>query len=275
MLRGLGSYCDEFGHPRDLDKKVMGIAGLLAWSDDWSRMANDWSELQKRESIPNPFHMVDFVHHTENFSDIRWESETERLRVLGLLLAVVKPAVVVPAAASVFLPDFYSLTKEQQKGLVSPYHVAFQEVTFSIAFATANKALQSAETALEFFGNKVEMVYAKLKKFTGPARELWNVIKDAHAENSPGAGLPGVGHWMRSYTPGDPSDHLPLQVADIWAYSLGRMIQQRGRRARPIPEAQLAFDFFVKATHQSQHFGHKHYTHFDRNEMLIRLGETR
>lgn len=170
-------------------------------------------------------------------------------------------AKVVPVAAAVVLKDFDGLTEEQRRRLVSPYHTAFQEVTFTLAFAAANTALQSARSQDEFFGNKVAMVYAKLKKFTGPAEELWNAVK----RHNPAAGI-----WMASYAPGEPADQPPLQAADIWAYSLGHMIEHKPPKK---PEAKIAFEFFVSLTFHSQKLGHKFFTRFDRNEMLIRLGE--
>jgi hypothetical protein len=259
--RGFGSYCDEFGHPKDPNKHFMGIAGLLAWSDEWIGLTKRWREIQKAECIPNPFHMADFVHHNEDFSDWRWESADERKRVLGLLLDAIKQANVIPVSAAVSLKDFNGLTKDQRDKLVSPYHVAFQEVTFNLAFAAANRALKTSQQAEEFFGNRIAMVYAKLKKFTGPAEELWEAIKKHNV---------AAGNWMSSYTPGEPADYPPLQAADILAYSLGHL-QEKQKQAKD--EARMAFNVFVNATFLTQNLGHTHFTFFDRKEMLLRLGE--
>jgi hypothetical protein len=105
-MRGFGSYCDEFGHPQDPNKRFMGISGLLAWADEWTTFSQRWREIQKIEGVPNPFHMVDFVHHKEKFSDKRWHSLDERKRVLDLFLNAVKSISVIPVSASVSLPDF-------------------------------------------------------------------------------------------------------------------------------------------------------------------------
>lgn len=66
-------------------RKAMGIAGLMAWSDDWIALADKWRSLQRDEKAPT-FHMVDFVHHNEDFSHKRWESEEKRKRILSALL---------------------------------------------------------------------------------------------------------------------------------------------------------------------------------------------
>lgn len=261
MLRGFGSYCDEFGHSQDPNKHFMGIAGLLAWSDEWSALANRWGEIQNIEQVPNPFHMVDFIHHNEKFSAKRWQSADERKRILTLFLDAVKQANVIPVSASVSLRDFHGLTEDQRKKLVSPYHIAFQEVTFNLAFAAANRALQTAQAREEFFENRIAMVYAKLKKFTGPAEQLWDAIKENNV---------AAGNWMSSYSPGEPADYPPLQAADIWAYSLGH-IQERQTKARE--EARIAANAFIHATFLTQGLGHRFFTFFDRKEMLLRLGE--
>jgi Protein of unknown function (DUF3800) len=261
MIRGLDSYCDEYGHSKDPNKHFMGIAGLLAWSDDWIELSRQWRELQRKECIPNPFHMVDFVHRKKDFRDWRRESIDERKRILGMILDLLRPLNVIPVSAAVSLRDFYGLTEEQQEKLQSPYHIAFQEVTFNLASAAANRALQTAQRAEEFFGNQISMTYAKLKKVTGPAEELWNAIKEHN---------PGAGHWMGSYTVGEPIDFPPLQTADIWAYTIGHM-QEKQKTAKE--EAQIAFRFFLNATFRNQSLGNKYFTFFDRKEMLLRLGE--
>lgn len=261
MIRGFGSFCDEYGHAQDPTKHFMGIAGLLAWSDEWTALSNRWWEIQKIEQVPNPFHMADFVHHNEKFSDQRWESVDERRRILGLFLDAVKQANVIPVSASVSLRDFNGLTEEQRTKLQSPYHIAFQEVTFNLAFAAANRALQTATAREEFFGNRIAMVYAKLRKFTGPAEKLWDAIKEHNI---------AAGNWMSSYTPAEPADYPPLQVADILAYCLGH-IQEKQKAAKE--EAKMAFDVFLHATYLNQGLGHKFFTFFDRKEMLLRLGE--
>lgn len=260
MARGFASYCDEFGHPSDPHKHFMGISGLLAWSDEWIALSNEWRELQKAECVPNPFHMTDFVHHKERFSDYRWHSPDERKRVLRLFLNVIERANIIPVSAAVYLRDFNGLTEDQRKKLVSPYHVAFQEVTFNLGFAAANRALQTAQQAEDFFGNRIAMVYAKLKKFTGPAEKLWEAVKQHNA----------TGQWMGSYTPGEPADYPPLQAADIFAYSLGH-IQEKQKSAKE--EAHIAFNVFLHATCLTQGLGHKFFTFFDRKELLLRLGE--
>jgi hypothetical protein len=272
MLHESVSYCDEFGHPKDPEKKFMGIAGLLAWSGNWSRLSDEWEECLEVEEIPNPFHMTDFLHRSERFSDARWEDEQERMRVLRLLLEIIQRAEVIPIGASVNLKHYNALTNEQKTLCRSPYYLAFQAVTSNMGFAAASIDLDQKLTAAKraVLMNlsidpkevnttaTVSMVYAKLKKFTGPAEELWNAIKDTNV----------FGAWMSSYTPGEPKDYPPLQAADIWAYSLGHFGEHNPPKKE---EAKLALSFFVDRAMQCTHGAHW-FTFLDREQILINIG---
>jgi hypothetical protein len=130
-----------------------------------------------------------------------------------------------------------------------------------MAFAFTSLAMSNAQNEKELYGSGVSMVYAKLKKFSGPAEELWKQIKEANM----------FGLWMSSYTSGAPIDYPPLQVADIWAYSLGRM----GEYGRPKkPEAEIAFNFFFDLAYKAGHVhGGRFFSLMRKQEMLLRLGK--
>jgi len=281
MFCEFASYCDEFGHPDDPNKKYMGIAGLLGWREKWTRFSEEWEECLRTEKIPKPFHMTDFVHHSEKFSkkiygSSRWEDRAERNRVLELLLGIIQRADVIPVGASVFLKDYNGLTSDQQSVCKGPYYLAFQAVTSNMGFAVAsmdlsmevakakadwgaaNAGLPVDETYIPS-PSKVSMVYAKLKGFTGPAEELWNAIKNVNM----------FGLWMSSYTPGDPADYPPLQAADIWAYSLGHMGEHQPPKTT---EAETAIKLFVTQAMRATH-GHHWFTYLDRAQILIRIGQ--
>jgi Protein of unknown function (DUF3800) len=273
MLREFGSYCDEFGHAKDRNKKYMGIAGLMAWSDNWRTFTEEWEQFLNDEKIPKPFHMTDFVHHSEKFSDARWENSEERKRIFLHLLSIIERAEVIPIAASVVLEDYNGLTEEEQKLCRGPYYLAFQAVTSNMGFAAGsldlNSKIVAATKAYEenttldhqdlVSSATVSMVYAKLRGFTGPAEELWHAIKKGNM----------FGAWMRSYTPGEPRDYPPLQAADIWAYSVGH----HGEHNPPKNiEAQIALDFFVDRAMKLSHGAHW-FTFLNREEILIRIGK--
>jgi len=274
MTRTFESYCDEFGHAQDPIKKYMGIAGLLGWTDHWKRFAEEWETCLCAENIPRPFHMADFIHHSEKFSDSRWANQSERLRVLDVLLEVIERTEAIPVAAAVSLKDYNSLSLEEQRMCRAPYYLAFQTVTSNLGFAAGSKDLgikvekARADVEADKKGQAVEewdyatpaavsMVYAKFRGFTGPAEELWNALKSVNM----------YGFWMASYTTGEPLDYPALQAADIWAYSIGNLGE---RQAAATPEAAHALKVFVKLAMKAPH-GHRWFTHLDRGQILARI----
>ncbi|MGH9712225.1 MAG: hypothetical protein ACRD5M_02890 [Candidatus Acidiferrales bacterium] len=278
MVRTFESYCDEFGHAKDPSKKYMGIAGLLGWSDDWKRFAEEWEACISTENVPRPFHMVDFIHHAEDFSAPRWGNQLERLRVLNLLLEVIERSEAIPVAAAVSLSDYNNLTLEQQRMCRDPYYLAFQAVTSNLGFAAGSKDLSTkvrrarADVDAEKKGLPLEewdyatpatvsMLYAKFRGFTGPAEELWNALKAVNM----------FGYWMASYATGEPLDHPPLQAADIWAYSIGNLGE---RREAATPEAAIALEVFIRLAMKAPH-GHHWFTRLDREQILGRIGRSR
>lgn len=275
MVRDFGSYCDEFGSEDDPRKKFMGIGGLLAWSDKWTELTAGWDDFMKKERVPYPFHMADFVHHTEDFSSPRWEDQTERMKILNPLLDIIAKAEVIPIGAVVNLKDYRGLSTEQKRKCKGPYYLAFQAVTSNIAFCAASidldirkrRAKEDMEreangVPLEGFDwcspSSVSMVYAKRKKFTGPAESLWNAMKAVNA----------CGYWMSSYTPGEPRDYPPLQASDIWAYTLGQIGERKEQKEEALTSFRVFYGLMKKAV-----YGHHGLTILDRRQILFNIGE--
>lgn len=256
MLTPFSSYCDEFGSAADPAKKYMGIAGLLATVEKWKTFDAEWRGLFNRESIPSPFHMVDFVHAKEDFGDKRWADRVERIRIMRLLLDVIAAASIIPVAAAVVLQDFNELSETHRSRLKGPYFAAFQEVTYNLAFGCAISALSSPDVDMR---SQVEMFYAKAKKLTGPAESWWHAIKEHN---------PHVGWIMGSYTPAEPKAVSALQAADIFAYSIGHTGEFSPSKH---PEANMASSLFDNLVTLSP--GHKCFTILGRKELLQRLGD--
>jgi hypothetical protein len=266
-------YSDEFGHPDDPNRMTMGIAGLMAPSEKWSKFAEHWESYLTLDNVPQPFHMTDFIHQKNAFSQARWQDEEERAKVLAGLLSIIQEIDPMPVAATVLLADYNGLTDSQKKACKSPYHLAFQAVTGNMGFAASSldlatksdaaleaiekNSIVDSESFMQF--NTVSMVYAKLKGYTGPAEELWKAIKDVHI----------FGGWMNSYAVSEPQTCPPLQAADIWAYCVGRY-GETNRLLQNEVEKTLKFfiDLAMKGTHGAPWF-----TFLNREEILARIGE--
>jgi hypothetical protein len=202
----LTSYADETGHSKDPDRTHLGLAGLISDSDHWDQFDIDWRKACAEESVRLPFHMTDFAAFQGQYSAQEWKQEDKRRRLLTKLLDAIELAQATPVGAIINVPEFNALTENQRIQLghdkQEPYYVVFQAVTQILAFEAALK---------KYPPDKLSMIYAKLRKFTGVAEELWHSMQ--------GQTVHGV--TMSSYARGDPADHTPLQAADLWAYELG------------------------------------------------------
>lgn len=246
----LCAYFDETGHSADPKRRFVGIGGFLARAEAWQSFDCKWRELCAAACIASPFHMTDFNGFRGQFENWRSESDHKRMNFLEQAINIIEKANPTPVGAIVSVEDFRSLRPDQQAQLRDPYFVAFQECTYQLAFAVAITAPRE----------KVQMVYARQKEFSGSAGQLWNVIKEHN---------PLLGFWMNSYTVAEPRERTPLQAADIWAYELGRHFEY------VLPnksEWRWAFRRFVQMAVKNS-VGHRFFTYFDSQEMLDRLGE--
>jgi hypothetical protein len=254
MISQISSYADETGHEADPDKKHIGLAGILAQSDAWEKFDSEWRKICSEEEVDLPFHMAEFASFRKQFSKPEWKDESKRRRLLGRFLDAIEQANAIPVGVMVSLDDFNSLSESQRIRAggpqASPYYRAFQSLTYEMVMAAA----------LTIPPSPVSMVYAKRKKYTGRAEELWYAIKEHNRHLS---------FWMSSYTSGEPKDFTPLQAADFWAYELGHHFQTiipEGRKWR-YPFTRF-YQLGMKAV-----FGHKFFTYFDRRKLLESLGE--
>src|SRR6266481_1114321 len=250
----LSSYCDETGHAKDPAKSHLGLAGILANSNAWEQFDQSWKYICREEGVCEPFHMTDFAAFQGQFADNHWKNEDKRRKLIGRYLDAIESAGGIPVGAIIDIPAFNSLTQDQRSRLggdkMEPYYVAFQWVTRELAFASA---------LTDWPPEKVSMVYAKLKKFTGVAEELWIGMKEQTY----------LGNFMSSYARGEPADYTPLQAADLWAYELGHHFH------RIIPEHRkwrYPFTRFVQMGMNASQ-GHKFFEYFDRARLLGCLGE--
>jgi len=247
MIKPLGSFADETGHSKDPNRKFVGIAGLLAGSDSWIRFDSEWREICKDEGIILPFSMKDFAAFRQQFQN-EWKTagDARRIKALGRFVRAIKNAKAIPIGAIVSLDDFNSCSALAKSRMRDPYYLAFQGVTYNLAFAAA------VHTA----PGTVSMTYARHAEYSASGKELWYAIKDAN---------PLIRYWMGSYTPGEPSDYSPLQAADIWAYELGHHFEYILPNKKPW---RWAFNELVQMG-MAASFGFQFFTFFDRDRMQV------
>jgi hypothetical protein len=225
------SYVDEAGHSKDPHRNYLCLAGLVAKRTAWEEFAIKWSAACAEESLTKPFHMMDFAAFKGEFKG--W-TEERRKRLLAKLIATIRGAEAIPIGSVVSVKDYNQFDTRVQRRLKDPYFMAFQTLSYNIAVASAMAVPPGT----------VEMVYAlhpEHSKGQGNAGELWEGFRRHN---------PLIAPFMESYVCGEPSDFVPLQAGDLWAYELAHHFEviRPARKPRRWPfqqfvEMRLNYEF--------------------------------
>jgi hypothetical protein len=200
------AYVDESGHSSDPRCQFVGLGGLVARSDDWDNFQIAWQGALDEFIGGKPFHMRDFAYQHEGGMYGSWK-ESKRRAFFGRLVSAITDNGARASGCVVSLEHFELLDREHQAAFRDPYFMAFQEVTKGLSLAAIPKEFP-------YVPESVAMVYSRQESFgvteRGRAQKLWHLIQKESA----------WGQWMGSYTTSQPSDLLPLQAADLFAYEL-------------------------------------------------------
>ncbi len=196
------SYVDESGHAKDPNRNYVSMAGLLATEAAWKVFDPEWRCACDEEGLTEAFHMMDFAAYKGQFKG--WNDE-QRKRLLGKLVAAIRNAKAVPIGSVVSVKDFNSFDPRLKVKLRDPHFMAFQPLTYNIAVAAG----------MEMPPGRVTMMYAHHPEHSvglANTQDLWNGLRKHN---------PIIAWFMESYQCGEPTEHTPLQAADLWAYELG------------------------------------------------------
>ncbi len=182
------------------------MAGLLATETAWKAFDAEWRSACDDESLTEPFHMKDFAASKGQFKG--W-TEEKRRRLLGKLIASIRDARAVPIGSVVSVKDFRGFQPRLRAKLRDPHFMAFQPLTYNIAVAAG----------MEMPPGRVTMMYAHHPEHSvglANTEALWKSLRKHN---------PIIAWFMESYVSGEPTEHSPLQAADLWAYELGHHFQ--------------------------------------------------
>ena len=212
------SYMDETGHADDPALHFAGMAGFVAPAGAWEVFEEQWLDTLDKAGLKEPFHMKEFAHFKGQFEE--WK-ESERKRLLGRLIQIIKDTKAEPVGAIVSVDDFNTLTPVQQSSFLDPYYHAFQRCTRG-AIASAIAENDPDE--------RVAMVYSYNREFGtssssgvnmgGRAEQLWHAMKSSL----------DVGFRMGTYASTSPGELCPLQAADLFAYELSKEFENSVKR---------------------------------------------
>ena len=200
----LTAYIDETGHPSHKEG-VLGFAGFIAANEDWSTFQQEW-----RAACPGkffPFHMRQFVKKTISASEHR--------DVLAVLMGCIARNKLVPHATVVPLVKYHSLAAPDRTRIGNLYYVALAQLMNQIGSAVL--AATDTSDVIPIMP-RVSVVFAK-SQYSGRALEWWWDSKASGMGSPLAALLSGV--LIEKISVRTPSETIPLQAADVWAWELG------------------------------------------------------
>jgi hypothetical protein len=244
FARGLGvdwlfmlkAYVDESGDTSDKSCNFVGLGGIAAHEESWSKFETAWGNALGEFIGGEPFHMNDYICVPGHGVYKGWNEDKRRSfmgRLISAILAI-KPRFV---GCVVSIPDFQSLPQTLKQSLRDPYYVGFQEVTRGLSIVA------EVDNA-----HPIAMVYAVHEKFgateAGMAQQLWLTMKQQSE----------CGTWMGPYSISYAADTYALQAADLFVYELTKEFESVcgnfGRKMRwPMKQFVLSegSNFFVNA----------------------------
>jgi hypothetical protein len=204
MRAELTAYIDETGHPSHKEG-VLGFAGFIAANEDWSTFQQEWRAVCPGKFFP--FHMRQFVKKAR--------SASERRDVLAALMGCIARNKLVPHATVVPLDKYHSLSAPDRKTIGNLYYVGLAQLMNQIGSAVL--AAIDTNDVIPIMP-RVSVVFAK-GEYSGRAVESWWDSK-ASGMGSPLA-APLSGMLIEKISVSTPSETIPLQAADVWAWELG------------------------------------------------------
>jgi hypothetical protein len=198
---------DETGHSKDERQKFVGVAGLVAPTENWGMFERKWNQTLDIFKIPY-FHMKDFASRRSYFEG--W-SELKRQKLLGKLLRIIATTHPFPVGAIISLDDYRSFPAEDREVMDDPYHFCLMGCAYLPAWRTENDSPDV----------RVAITFSEQSEFKHRA----GLLLDDFNQNYPEA---------KRFDPPtfqDMKTIVPLQAADIVAYELYKEFDRR--RYRP------------------------------------------
>lgn len=209
------AYLDETGHSKDERQKFVGIAGLLARTEDWIVFEEKWKAALALPHFNIPhFHMTDFAARKRIYQN--W-SEEKRRKVFGKLMNVTESIYPLPFGAIMPMEVYRRLTEEQQNFIIDPYFLCFQSVV-----AACTVFLERMNISVQ---EKVALIFSDQVEFRHRALQIYEQVEEA-------------GLYTRRSTPPDfrdMRDFAPLQAADIITYEMYKEFERQLYRPLAAP----------------------------------------
>ncbi|HXX76204.1 MAG TPA: DUF3800 domain-containing protein [Nitrospiraceae bacterium] len=212
-------YGDESGthdrsgtHP---GSDVIAVAGYLAHEEDWKHFQGRWTKCLNKYHV-DEFHLARFMRDKE-LPYRNWSKE-KRDEFINELIAIARRHTCGGFGGLVVVDDYNKILPAQiKREHKHPYYFCFQMLIDIL--------LSELDTLHLPAGEQVAFIFEQNQQFADGATESYKRIKQFRDK----------GNRLGSITFGSRKQHVPLQAADLIAYTI-RAELSRFTKAKPRPD---------------------------------------
>jgi hypothetical protein len=225
-------FDDSGTHP---EASTAIAASLVASVEQWIEFNRNWIAVEKKEGF-GTFHMADFAAGHEQFQG--WDDRKKK-RVLEKLCNIILTRTQIGHAVSVTKRDYDKVIVGSFRLWAGRFHYTYCVRQCAGATAVWRKRHQP-NTSLRYVFDRMAKKAGK-----GEIMEVMDAATENSAKESKRTGL----QILQGYSFEDKSQILPLQAADIYAWTAFQMMQKliSGRHASDIAE----YAYSLLSTHRS------------------------
>jgi len=199
----LAAYIDESGH--SADSRIVAMGGIIGNHLHMEVLADRWSKMLHRHNV-GVFHMSELEGYLGEFK--AW-TKLQREALLADVFTCLEDLWVMPFGTAVIVEQYRGLPVMAQGAFIDPWFLCFQMCVSEAADAKIwHRDDPTPKEKLAFF-------HDRQFEYQGRAANAFYYLKATHTS----------GNRLGTITSGSTTDVLQLQVADLVAYELRKIVE--------------------------------------------------
>ncbi|MDQ1611415.1 MAG: hypothetical protein QOG00_1346 [Pyrinomonadaceae bacterium] len=199
----LAAYLDESGH--SADSRIVAMGGIMGNHLHMETLADRWREMLHRHRV-GVFHMSELESSLGEFKG--W-TKIQREALLADALLCLKDLWIMPFGAVVIVEQYRELPSIAQLAFIDPWFICFQMCVREAAGALMWHRDDPSPA------DKIVLFHDRQLEYQGRAVSAFHFLKDSTS----------YGHRLGSITSASTSDFIQLQVADLVAYEIRKLVE--------------------------------------------------
>lgn len=199
----LAAYLDESGHSSD--SRIVAMGGIMSNHLHMETLADRWREMLHRHRV-GVFHMSELESSLGEFKG--W-TKIQREALLADVFLCLKDLWIMPFGAVVIVEQYRELPPIAQLAFIDPWFICFQMCVREAASITIWHRDDPSPA------DKLALFHDRQLEYQGRAVSAFHFLKDSAS----------YGHRLGSITSASTSDVIQLQIADLVAYEIRKLVE--------------------------------------------------